>query len=261
MKLQTRIYYYTIALVLCLLLAFTSCRKSLYDLPYPSEITKSHRESIGAYISVQLLEHQEFDITAQTTYNESAFDLIQQLYNQVTNTMRLDYKSPDSNRWTSNRQWRINILDERSQIAFVLPGGDLYISKGLLRKLTSEAELYSILCTEAILMNEKYLLNEMITAYSTRTLVQMAEGEQITESLPMFKYDLDTAEEIKTKVANLICTTSIYNPDVVQHVLDRLSRTDQWLQTRPLGLSSTTKQVCGTLESRGLYHSMVLDVL
>jgi len=264
MKRQAHIY-----ILLCILMSLSACRKSLYDVPYPSEITKTHRESIGDYIHEQIEIQSDFNLLDKTDSNVSAFVLIQRIYDQVTNTMRLDNKSPDANRWERDRPWQIQIIDASDQIAFVIPGGDLYISKGLLKAIASESELYYILATEAILMNDRYLLGNMITAYSTKTLVKIANGDQITDDrvdnigtdVGMFEYDFGKSEEIKSKVAHLICTTSIYNPASVNKLIEKLSKTNQWMMTRPVGLSNNQIIECGTLETNGLYQSQVLDVL
>lgn len=258
-----------VLLLIGLLFATAGCRKSLLDVPLPSEITKTHREAIGAYVQEQLAAQPEFEILTPTEQNAAAYELVQELYLQATNVMRLDNKSPDANRWSANRLWQVYIINDVQHTAFVLPGGDLYISTGLLRSLQSESELYGILATEAIVMNEKYLLEKMIIAYSTKTLVQIAEGDALTDSriesisydVPMFSYLLDFSEEIKTKVYELICDSSIYTPRAILNLKSRLSTSDQWLSTRPIGLSNLSELDCGNVETTGLYQSMILDVL
>jgi len=125
-----------IYLLLAGLILFVGCRQNLYDVPYPSDITKTHREAIGDYINQRIYQDADtYPLLEKTIDNESAFNLIQTLYDQVTNTMRLDNKSPNSNRWRAGRQWRIHIINLENQMAFVIPGGDLYLSKGLLRAI------------------------------------------------------------------------------------------------------------------------------
>lgn len=252
------------------ILPLSACRKDIYDVPLPSEIKKSHRSSIGAYISTLIESDSDLRLLEKNESNGSAFALIQQLYDQSNLVMRLDHKSPASNRWNKSRPWNIHILDEPSQRAFIIPGGDLYISTGMLTSLRTESELFYLLTTEAILMNEKYLLDAMIKAYSTRTLMQIAEGipttddriESIVQEIPLFGYDLSISEIIKSDVAETMCATSLYNPQVAQNLLDRLSKSEQWLMTRPVGISEATEQnECGEIDTKGLYQTMILDVI
>lgn len=262
-------YYIFLTSFICILSLF-ACRKDIYDVPLPSEIKKSHRSAIGAYISDLIESDSDLSLLEKDGINYSAFDFIQQLYDQATLVMRLDHKSPESNRWDNSQSWNVHILDESSQRAFVVPGGNLYISTGMLSSLRTESELFYLLTTEAILMNEKYLLDAMIKAYSTRTLMQIAEGvtttddrvESIVEEIPLFAYDFNISENIKSEVTDAICANSLYNPKVGQNLLERLSKSEQWLMTRPVGISEAIDEnQCGEIDSKGLYETMVLDVI
>ena len=256
-------------LLVCLIL-FAGCRRDLYDIPYPSDITKDLRESLGDYINQGIFDDPiQYPLLEKTEINKPAFDLIQTLYDQVTNTIRLDNKSPDSNRWSARRKWVARIINLDKQMAFAIPGGDLYLSKGLLKALQSESELYYLLAIEATLMNERYLLREMITAYSTRTLVQLAENQSssdsridnITLDVPHFNYGLDLSDIIGYQVSETICATSLYSPLKAGQLEKQLSKTDQWLSTRPISLSNDTSKNCGNIDTKGLYQSQVLDKL
>ena len=219
---------------------------------------------------VNLIENdsKNFPILRKNDWNTPAFILIQGLYDQATNEMRLDYKSPDSNKWT-NRKWQVRILNMELQLAFVIPGGDLYISTGLLKALESESELYYLLSTEAILMNERYLLTEMIKSYSTKLLVDIAVGDKITDpringitiEVPRFNYGLGISDQIKKDVSDLICASSIYNPLMGESLEFRLSKNSQWLSTRPIGANKDQIQDCGDVDGKGLYETEVLDRL
>lgn len=250
------------------LILFAGCKRDLYDVPFPSDITKTHREAIGEYINQRIIENPvHYPMLQITAENSPAFDLIQTLYGQVTNTMRLDNKSPTQNSWLDGREWKVRIIDLNEQMAFVVPGGDLYLSKGILKALESESELYYLMAMESTLMNERYLLREMITAYSTRTLVNIAENQSSTDSriediildIPNFQIALDLSEIIGYQVSETICNTSLYRPLKGEILENQLSKTDQWLSTRPIHFTNDQSNKCGTVDTKGLYQSEVLD--
>ena len=254
-----------IILILCL-----GCRKELYDVPLPSEITKQQREAIGNFINNRIEDDQEnYALIQQTEQLLPVYRLIQQLYDQVTNVMRLDNKSPSKNQWKEGRQWKVHLINSSHQKAFAVPGGDIYLSVGILKALRTESELYYVMATEAILMNEKYLLKELVKAYSTRTLVELAENQGsnddrvnlIARALPDFNYELELSERIIGQVTSLICTSSIYNPLVGESLEKRLRKSDQWLSTRPVGSHNDQIDRCGDLDSKGYYRTDVLDRL
>jgi len=260
---------YKYLLLACLFL-LTGCRRDLYDVPYPSDITKDHREAIGEYINDRIFDDPiNYPLLGKTETNATAFNLIQTLYDQVTNTMRLDNKSPDNNRWSNGRKWQTRILNLDKQIAFSVPGGDLYISKGILKALNSESELYYLLAMEATLMNERYLLKEMIMAYSTKTLMTIAEGQSSSDQriddiildIPQISFGLELSEIIGYKVSETICATSIYSPLKAERLENQLLKTDQWLSTRPINISEDRSNKCGIVDSKGLYRTQILDKL
>lgn len=250
------------------LILLSGCRHDLYDVPYPSDITKANRESIGVYINKSILEDPlNYPLLQLNDINAPAFHLVQSLYDQVTNIMRQDNKSPDSNQWHQGRKWKIRIINSEDQRAFVIPGGDLYLSTGILKSLNSESELYYILAMEATLMNEKYLLKEMISAYSTKTLMQIAENESTSDDrinnisleIPLFSFGLELTETLGYKTSELICQTSIYNPKKGATISEKLSKTDQWLSTRPISTNNDQSINCGKVNTKGLYQTKMLD--
>lgn len=260
---------YKYLLLVCLFL-FVGCRRDLYDVPYPSDITKDHREAIGEYINERIFDDPiNYPVLEKTETNATAFSLIQALYDQVTNTMRLDNKSPDSNRWSNGRKWQIRIINLDKQMAFSVPGGDLYISKGILKALNSESELYYLLAMEATLMNERYLLREMIKAYSTRTLMSIAENQSstdprindITLAIPQITFGVELSDIISYQVSETICDSSIYSPLKAEQLEDQLMKTDQWLSTRPIKKFKDLSNNCGNVDTKGLYQTEVLDRL
>ena len=85
--------------------------------------------------------------------------------------MQLDNQSPSDNRWSGD--WQIYIIDnDVEKHAFTLPGGDLFITTGMLTSFEKEYELYYLLTFEATLMHEGYLLDLLKQEYNSLTLLK-----------------------------------------------------------------------------------------
>ncbi len=269
-------------LLVCLVLWTTACQKEVYPIVKPSDFTKAQREELGDAIQNAIASDRDnFTILPNIPpYDTSAYWYIQNLYNQVTNSIRIDNQSPDNNRWDLARPWRITILDEGSLNAFAVPGGHLYITTGLLKSLRSEHELYYLLAYEAAMVDSKILLNRLMSEHNGSKLVDILEGRRVADgtnarSLALIIGDLDFSEEevllTDESTAELICETSIFERRGLLPILDRLSADEgfQWLQNRFFDVPSRRDFIqnaidlenCGTFTQNGGYQNHVLSVL
>ncbi|MBT8221010.1 MAG: hypothetical protein KJP00_14365, partial [Bacteroidia bacterium] len=191
------------------------------------------------------------------------------LYNQVNNELRLDIKSPESDRWNPDRQWQVRILKDESDIAFTIPGGDLYISSGLLKKLRFEADLYYILAVEAIIVQDQHLLEGLIEYYTITPLLELGQTDMDIENrftdihqvIAEMSYDAEAIQEIQYEAEALICRSSLYDPSVYASFSKELMPTSQWLTNRRLSLISSAQEPCGDLKTNGSYSEQVLEKL
>ena len=60
-----------------------------------------------------------------------------------------------------NLDWRFGVIDTGAVNAFAAPGGYVFVTKGMLQRLNSEAELAAILAHEIIHVNEQHHLEAM----------------------------------------------------------------------------------------------------
>ena len=248
----------------------------------PSDFTKAQREDLGDKIQIAIAnETTIFKVLPNIPpYDTSVYWYIQTLYDQVTNPLRIDNFAPDHNRWNLERPWRITVLDHPERNAFSIPGGHFYITTGFLKALETEHELYYILAFEASMMNEKVLLNRLISEHNTTKLVDIAEGRRVADgtnarTLALAVEDLDFDEgevlQVDELTADLICETSIYDRRGVLSILDRLQNDDdhQWFRNRYVDGPSRSDYIqnviapegCGNLIQNGGYSRYVLDVL
>ncbi len=261
----------------------SSCRKEV--ITAPSEFTKDKREMLGDQMKVSIAsDAATFPALQQSGIHDSTYWYIQKLYNQAINVLKNDSQSPSDNRWDKNREWEITILDlDSEKTAFVIPGGHLYISTGLLKSLEKEYELYYILTFEAILMHERYLLNRMINEFNTTTLNNFVLGippppgsptmVNVATMIGDIEFDEEMTNEIDEIAVSLICKTSLFDRTGIISLMDILEpEHTKWMQTRKsydyrdqldyiVNLPVATGVDCGNIKSLGGYQKYVLDRL
>lgn len=264
------------------LFAFAGCRKE--NIPAPSDFTKDKREKLGDLIQEAIADDPSNFPTLATSYPyDSTYWYVQKLYDQAINSIKIDANAPKDNRWNRDREWSVTILKKDfEKSAFVLPGGHLYITTGLMKSLDMEYQLYYILAFEASLMNERFLLNRLINEYNTTTLDNILRGIPPTGNEPsLFEvaltiddvdFDEDIVEDIDLDAISLICKTSIFDRAGIISILDVLDESDtKWLQTRKsYNFRDQIDYIlnvpvddgnCGTFTSNGGYQKYILERL
>ncbi|MEL6862796.1 MAG: M48 family metalloprotease [Bacteroidota bacterium] len=272
--------YLTKLFLALLLLGLWACGDNIDPPVKPSELTKAKREQLGDRLRLSIATDQELFpvLPAIPPYDTSVYWYIQTLYNQVTNVMHLDKQSPVADRWDSSRKWSVTVLDKENRNAFILPGGHLYITTGMLKGMRDEYELYYLLAFEASVMNEKYLLNHLIANYSSTVLNSLALASPSTsngamaEFISQMELDQEEVRSLDLITAELICETSIIDPKGIIPIIEFLDLSVDWLKNRPsygnrseyiMNEINTPRQVesCGNFKSNGGYQRYVLDKL
>ena len=259
---------------------FISCEQK-NELPDLTEFTRSDREQLGEFIQWELDQDGIYNIISNAFPYDSLYWYIQTLYDQSTTIIRRDLQSPANNRWDQQRSWKVSIIDDDTeQIAFVLPGGDLFLSSGLLKSLERTYELYYFLAFEANLMQEGYLLEQLVREYNAITLRNLISGtapansttlDIITEDFPTLVFEPETVELIDRDAIKTICETSIYSRmGIAPFLLNNQNESAAWLASRKTyggrpqnieGLELEGSADCGDLTGNGAYAYYVLSVL
>lgn len=265
----------------CFLLA--SCRNDFDPIEKPSDFTKERREELGDLIQAAIAQRpDEFPVLPNIPpYDTTVYWFTQTLYNQATNVLRLDNQSVDDNRWDMNRPWRVTILDQESLNAFSIPGGHFYITTGLLKALETEHELYYLLTFEGMLMNERFLINRLISEHNTNKLSNIGKripnndgtnAYTLGRTLSELAFESDEVMEVDALTADQICESSIFNRFGVLSILDRLQNdlTFKWLETRYYDTPTRRDYLqnvldpetgCGSFTQNGSYKRYILNVL
>ena len=250
------------------------------DVPDLEEFTRADREKLGEFIEWEMTNDAIFDILPKTSPYDTLYWYTQTLYNQAISVMQRDQQSPANNRWDENRSWNISIFDDTEKSAFILPGGNLYISTGLLKSFEREYELYYFLSFEANIMHEDFLLKRLVREYNAITLRNVISGSApansttldiIAEELPTLDFETETIESIDRATLATICQTSIYDRvGIAPFLLNPDNDDAAWLDSRRTynGRIQHLQAIeiegdfdCGDFKGNGLYGQFVLELL
>ena len=263
---------------LLLAFLFQACIGDPVEVPDDDVFTKAKREQLGKLLMNDILASNKF-IPKISPYDTSVYWYVQTLFTQATNVMQLDKQSPSDNRWAGN--WEIYIIDNDDlQHAFMLPGGDLFITTGMLKNFEKEYELFYLLTFEAVLMHEGYLLDMLKQEYNSLNLINLIEdratasGITVTDiayELPNLVFDKDVVKDVDKVTVSSICSTSILNPTGITNSLLKPSfHNSKWMSTRQShsDRASTIQDFaqdhsgdCGGNTGNGNYQRYVLKVL
>jgi predicted Zn-dependent protease len=151
-----------------------------------------------------------------------------------------------------NLPWSFKILDDPAVNAFALPGGFVYVTRGLMTHLSSEAELVAVLGHEAGHVTARHGVNQMskqilasvglgVAAILDEDLADWAFLGQLGLGLVMLKYSRDDERQADDLGLRYSVRTG-YDPNQmpeVFRVLDAISKVEgagrlpNWLSTHP----------------------------
>lgn len=162
-------------------------------------------------------------------------------------------------------------------MAFTLPGGDFFVSTGMLKRFQKDYELFALLSFEATLMHDGHLLTQWIKEYNSLTINNLIENndqpnaltsELLAQEMTTFVFDPDVIETVDEAAIENTCSTSILNPLGLMPIISNpdLSNTT-WHKTRPSYdgrnnlLPKMASEDCIGRQQGGNYQRFVLDVL
>ncbi len=270
----------TTVLILLAFVLLYSCVPE-YEEPIipPSQFTKQQREALGDKVKIAIaFEDERFPVIPNIPpYDTTIYQFVQTLYDQATNNMRRDRRSPQNNRWNPDRSWDITILSRPEKNIFVIPGGGLYLTSGLLRSLETEHELYYLLAFEASLMNERFLFYQIINRINTNALTKIADGsarrddpgaQDIVDLIDNLEFDADQVRSLDQITLELICESSIMDPLGISRIAEQPDDDWFWLDYRANynGRAERLRQFteeedCGDFKTNGNYARYVLSRL
>lgn len=222
---------------------FSACQGNLPTISNQELFTKQKLEKLGTMLKTELVT--QYEILPETApYDTSVYWFTQHLYEQATSNMHRDKQSPATNKWDQGRIWKVYIINNDNEcLAFALPGGDFFISTGMLKGFKKDYELYAMFSFEATLMNEGYLMEQWIREYNSLTINNMIEGIDqpnpltasiLAQELTSFVFEPKTVQAVDKEAIENTCNTSILDPVGLEPFLNNPDfSTSKWITTRP----------------------------
>ncbi len=166
--------------------------------------------------------------------------------------------------------WDILVYeDDVNQKVFILPGGKMFISTGMLITLESEHQLVALLAHEVYFadrpdQNDKgdlslvmQYLKEEFGAYGTRTFLDVIDmvsdqGDEMVEYVKNLSYEPYQVFHADDFAMNTLCNNYLYSPYGIQEILliGNENSNFLWLDNRPPGRESQMVDTGYDLQSR-----------
>jgi len=182
------------------------------------EMSDEQEREVGAQAAAVLLE------AAPPLDNDG----VQRYVNRVGNWVALQGERP-------NLQWRFAVLDDNDINAFAAPGGYVFITKGLLMRMQSEAELAGVLAHETVHVLRKHHLAavqkgarmdlaSLVAGEAVRDDQRRAQMEKITGGFKeLYSRGLDKEDEHEAdRMGVVIAARAGYDPYGLPAVLQML---------------------------------------
>jgi len=259
----------------------SSCKRPGVPAPYVlEEITKSQRELLGKRISLAILTQADlFPLrSAAGSENEIMYSYLQAYYDQVTYLYRVAENDHLTGEWNPNRNWRVHILATDIVNAFTIPGGDFFVSEGMLSQLNNESELFALMAFEASLMQAGVILSELAEQYVAEDFIDLlelgsSEGGLDRQDLLIgflnIDYEASQIINIDEMSAMHICDASAFRKQSLSQLIKSFPNNSDapWLEQKSYGgriekiESFFTAPNCGSRITDGSYRTNILDLL
>jgi predicted Zn-dependent protease len=167
-----------------------------------------------------------------------ADDKVQQYVNQVGRWLSLQTERPDL-------PWQFGVLDSTDINAFATPGGTIFITNGLLKRLNNESELAGVLAHEIVHVLRKHHLaalqkgarTDLASELASQALKNKADpaimNKAIKAGTEVYARGLDKDDEFEAdRMGIVIATRAGYDPyglPAVLQMLDSINAQDSSL--------------------------------
>ncbi len=214
-----------------------SCDNRIGDSVFnPDLFSEVEQEALGDQIFNALTSDISPYNVLPVEDHELLYRYIDQLYLQSYRVLR------STDNWTKSRDWRIAIFEDENQGAFTLPGGNIFISTGMLKAFRAEYELYYLLSFENALMNNEdiYIANIASFIENTIDLEELINnpdraraleiGIELYEEQSFSAFEISIIDE---SAMELICESGAWRNDGLVQFLSRLNPDSAWMLSRP----------------------------
>lgn len=217
-----------------------------------NEITVEDDAVIGRTIDKALLYH--IDTSSNIALLDpqrypAVYTYIDQISQSINNSNSFSTLAPDpqGTSYQTNNLPTIRVIDQASNTgAFVLPGGYIYLYKGLLNKISDEAQFVPILTHLMTCSKNRYDIKKLETRFSTNFLLDLAIGgtinndpgldiSTILNALENEPYSTSTVNLLDKEAEKTVCELG-YNVQTYGNFFS-LNTNIKWFQQFPRTLS------------------------
>ena len=273
---MSKLYFLFALVLLC-----CACKRES-DLPplSPDEFTAEQRELLGSRLAEAIQAYPDlFPIKRRQSESDQAlYQYLQWLYEQASHFYHFDQQDAPKDIWDSNRLWELHIIESSSVNAFALPGGDFYITAGMLLSLQGVDQLFALLALELTRMQDRFLFYKYIEQFGTLSMLDYIERGDIGQADPLdflnilsqASYDKEVVQMIDQRSLDHICQSSIFDPEALKDLeLHFLQTQSDWIARKSypgraqqlLNILEASSADCGQRGDEGDYQRFVLDHL
>ena len=270
-----------LAFLLLLGVGISGCKRPAAPAPYVlEEISNAQRELLGKRISLAILTQPDlYPLRSSAgSNNEVIYNYLQAYYDQANYFYRLAEENEITGKWNPNRQWRVYILETEVADAFTIPGGDFFITEGLLAQLNNESELFALMSFEASLIQSGVILSELAGQYVAEDFIDLLElgtsegglnRQDLLIGFQEINYEVDQIINIDEMAAMHICDASAFRKQSLSQLIKSfpINADSPWLNQKSFGgriekiESFSSAPNCGNRITDGSYQTNVLDLL
>jgi len=272
-----RCHIHFVFLLLLFALFFGCQRSPLGPILDISDISRAEQEVLGKRMFIHISTSPElFKLKPSVgPTNSRIYSFLQNQYNQVHHFIKLDRFSPEEDRWSADKKWTVRIIDNEESFSFCLPGGDLFLSTGILKKIENEAQLYALMSFEVLAMNARTQLERISTDYNSGEFIDIIKLgastssdigiPEMVQTLINLQYETIQLQALDRNTYDHICNSSAYAPMALGMLNQSLSET-LWIERKGYAsrisfIEELPQGSCGSIFKIGDFQSEVKDFL
>lgn len=231
MKTTTTKMFLPVTLLFCLL--FSACQKDEFSGLPKDEFSADDQKKIGLLLKDAFLQTQQGNILishnkCSETYTQNILNTLVER-NMITNG--------------KNFHWEVIILaDANKQHAFTLPGGYVFITKGLIDAMENESEFVAVVAHQMAYADQNYVMEKLLSTYGNQTLTDLllnkisdAKKIAIARALTKATYPQETVRDVDVFSSKMLCPYA-YKATAFADFIERISpkpQTAEWLTSHP----------------------------
>jgi beta-barrel assembly-enhancing protease len=239
------------------------------DEAVPSLFSLEDEIALGAQLNQELADDSTFSILSKSSYAQ-AYEYSNNHLLQIVVSIDEDSASILAN--SERFQWNVSIYKDLKERAFILPGGYLYVSTGMINALENVDQFAGLIAHLAIHSDERHATKHLLSVFESAKLQSVSKGGSAAlrkEVVNYFKSEegihFSISDEKMVDIASLeLLSGSDYACNSGLLFLQRLYKTQQQGTTPPFinshkGASDRIQQLTDILSASDCNKSAMVE--